>query len=120
MNLTEVPSNLPDDLDLEPAPEPPATNNELTTISTFEDETETEIGTGIEHPANSNEKTSWARCMLTDDEEVSSCERQRKRQKQQVLTELEFLLHIKHPINKPKLTSHHSGRFTFEPYGGHT
>ena len=73
MNLTEVPSNLPDDLDPEPAPEPPVTNNELTTISTFEDENETEIGTGIEHRANSNEKTSWARCMLTDDEEVSSC-----------------------------------------------
>ncbi|GMI60195.1 hypothetical protein ScalyP_jg10057 [Parmales sp. scaly parma] len=64
MNLTEVSSNLPD-LDPEPAPEPPATNNELTKISTFEDETET--GTGTKHPANSTEKTSWARCMLTDD-----------------------------------------------------
>ena len=80
MNLTEDPSNLPD-LDPEPAPEPPVTNNELTLISTFEDETET--GTGAEHPANGTEKTSWARCMLTDDVEVSSCERERKRQKQQ-------------------------------------
>jgi len=101
MNLTEVSSNLPD-LDPEPAPEPPATNKELTKISTFEDET----GTGTEHPANSTEKTSWARCMLTDDVQVSICERERerKRQKQQVLT-------ITHPP---------AGRFTFEPDGGHT
>ena len=100
MNLTEAPSNLPD-LDPEPAPEPPATNNELTLISTFEDETET--GTGAEHPANGTEKTSWARCMLTDDVEVSSCERERKRQKQQILT-----THSKHPPTK--LTSHQCGR----------
>ena len=73
MNLTEAPSNLLD-LDPEPAPEPSATNNESTTISIFE------------HPANSTEKTSWARCMLTDDVEVSSCEREFKRQKQQILT----------------------------------
>tara|TARA_B110000285_G_scaffold136765_1_gene153156 strand:+ start:153 stop:488 length:336 start_codon:yes stop_codon:yes gene_type:complete len=108
MNLTEVPSNLPD-LDPEPAPEPPVMNNELIKISTFEDETEaeTETGTGTEHPANSTEKTSWARCMLTDDVEVSSCERERKRQKQQVLT-------ITHP------PTNSAGRFTFEPDGGHT
>jgi len=108
MNLTEVPSNLPD-LDPEPAPETTVTNNELIKISTFEDETEaeTETGTGTEHPANSTEKTSWARCMLTDDVEVSSCERERKRQKQQVLT-------ITHP------PTNLAGRFTFEPDGGHT
>jgi hypothetical protein len=104
MNLTEVPSNLPDDLDPEPAPEPPVTNNELTTISTFEDETETEIGTGIEHPAKSNEKTSWARCMLTDDEEVSSCERERKRQKQQVLTE--FRIFTSHQTPNQQIKTH--------------